>query len=988
MATATSAERLTFGALLKRYRRAIGISQETLAERAGYSVGYISKLERATRLPVPATVELLADALALTGPERDALREALRTPHKLQRVPSTGQLTPSPPPPLVDRTHEVAYLERYLSGHGRPVLLFAGEPGIGKTRLLQEAATQGESRGWCVLVGASRQRYDQGYYAPVLSALETYIHSQPPAQLRDDLQGCKWLVRLLPELEELAGVPMPTWEFPPEQARRLMFSAVRRFLANIAGPAGTLLVLDNLQSITPDGADLLRAVVPGSAHEPLRIIGAYRNTESCANDALNALLAELAHERLVKRLIVGPLGPEAARELLDTLLAETEPPADGSDWREWALQKAAGVPFYEVCFADGLRAGAIDHTSPVDSLPWEIAQTVRQRVAALPPCAQLMLQIVVVAGHTVPRTLLLPVATQLGCDETEAAQALDTACRARLLVAVGDDGYAVTHTLIQDVVEKDLGPAQRAQLHQMIAEAMEHGQSRPAAEILAEHYTRAGGHDKAPAYLKEAAGKEEAAHAYATAADHYRELAARLDALGRAEEAAWAREHLGTMLCHMGQYKRALQELEQALEAYHRAGDYEGQGRAAAQIGQVHCNSGTPEEGITRLQRELLGTARLSSHGSAAMYNALGQLFYLTGRYADELSAAERASELAVASRDRAYRATAEVERATALGLLGRTDAGLHVLENQAIPLARAAGDAWILAHALDLAAHAHLMRGAFDRAMHYAERALEVVTRWDDPRITAFKLSKRGVIAFYSGDWDIARADTERAVALIRDEKAPWWMSYVLIARGEVCLSTGLREEAASVIKEGIALAERNGDLHTLRAAHGLLAESDLLEGRAGQARGRLEPLLDRPGQRESDVTRLLPLLAWAFLETDDVHQAEALMESSIERATDDGLHLVLADAVRIQALTAMRRRGWREAADASEGALSLSRNMHYPYAEAKAQYVYGLVDSRQGKTEQAHKRLEAARTILGRLGERLYARYVEQALAELDHR
>jgi transcriptional regulator with XRE-family HTH domain len=56
---------LPFGSLLKRYRRAANLTQEMLAERAGYSVTYLSKLERGERLPLACTVEALAGALGL-----------------------------------------------------------------------------------------------------------------------------------------------------------------------------------------------------------------------------------------------------------------------------------------------------------------------------------------------------------------------------------------------------------------------------------------------------------------------------------------------------------------------------------------------------------------------------------------------------------------------------------------------------------------------------------------------------------------------------------------------------------------------------------------------------------------------------------------------------------------------------------------------------------------------------------------------------------
>ena len=54
-------------------------------------------------------------------------------------------------------------------------------------------------------------------------------------------------MRLLPELVELVSEPVALRTLPPEQERRLMFAAVGRLLSNTAGPAGTLLVLDDLQ---------------------------------------------------------------------------------------------------------------------------------------------------------------------------------------------------------------------------------------------------------------------------------------------------------------------------------------------------------------------------------------------------------------------------------------------------------------------------------------------------------------------------------------------------------------------------------------------------------------------------------------------------------------------------------------------------------------------------------------------------------------------
>src|SRR5260370_23726846 len=347
MASAASPQGLPFGALLKRYRRAAGLSQEALAERAGYSIGHISKLERSARHPSATTVDLLAGALALDATERATLRRTLQNQSSAQRVVVLHSGAPPPPPPslLVDRAHELAHLEQHLTGRGRPMLLFAGEPGIGKTRLLHEAAEHGQNLGWCVLQSGNRRHWREEFYAPVLGALESYVRNQPPARLRSYLQGCAWLVRLLPELVDLAGLPLPTGTLPTHHARRRLFSAVERFLTNVAGPAGTLLVLDDLQWADADGVDLLGVLALAHGELPLRIVGAYRDTEGNPRSALALLLTDAARDRLIKRVVLGPLAPEAAADLLDGLLDEIEQRPDGNAWRVGVLRKPGGGPF-------------------------------------------------------------------------------------------------------------------------------------------------------------------------------------------------------------------------------------------------------------------------------------------------------------------------------------------------------------------------------------------------------------------------------------------------------------------------------------------------------------------------------------------------------------------------------------------------------------------------------------------------------------------
>jgi predicted ATPase len=195
-----------------------------------------------------------------------------------------------------------------------------------------------------VLEGGCQRRGGQGLYAPLLGALQRHLQGHVPLELRPALRGCAWLVRLLPELADGPIEPLPPWTLSAEHERRLMVEAVGRYLANVAGPAGTLLVLDDLQWADPDALDLVGTLVRSSA-VPLRLLGAYRDTEVRATDPLAALVDDLARVDLLHHHRLTALSAAEAADLLAVLVQTLEGPADaGGALREQLLRRAGGYP--------------------------------------------------------------------------------------------------------------------------------------------------------------------------------------------------------------------------------------------------------------------------------------------------------------------------------------------------------------------------------------------------------------------------------------------------------------------------------------------------------------------------------------------------------------------------------------------------------------------------------------------------------------------
>src|SRR5262249_26869234 len=172
----------TFGDLLRHFRVAAGLTQEELAEHAGLSLRGISDLERgARRAPRKETVQLLAEALHLSAAERSLLEAAARqrTTPRDQRAGGGGPLSTAgaSTSPLVGRARELALVGALLRG-GPPVLLVAGEPGIGKSRLLQAGIEQAEREGWTVLSGGCHRRQGPDPKRPLGGRCARAVH--PP----------------------------------------------------------------------------------------------------------------------------------------------------------------------------------------------------------------------------------------------------------------------------------------------------------------------------------------------------------------------------------------------------------------------------------------------------------------------------------------------------------------------------------------------------------------------------------------------------------------------------------------------------------------------------------------------------------------------------------------------------------------------------------------------------------------------------------------
>ena len=174
----------------------------------------------------------------------------------------------------------------------RQLVLIAGEPGIGKTRLAVEAARAAHGEGATVLLGACDE--DVGLpYRPFVEALRHFVAHASERTLAAHVRTHRGeLARLVPELtRRVANVPSPQVA-EAETERFLLFEAVTGLLAGASHESPVVLVLDDLQWAAAPELLLLKHLLRSAEPMRLLVIATYRDTDLSRTHPLTSVLAD------------------------------------------------------------------------------------------------------------------------------------------------------------------------------------------------------------------------------------------------------------------------------------------------------------------------------------------------------------------------------------------------------------------------------------------------------------------------------------------------------------------------------------------------------------------------------------------------------------------------------------------------------------------------------------------------------------------------
>ncbi len=882
--------------------------------------------------------------------------------------------------PLVGRWMELSRLDlAYQSSRmGRTeVVLVAGEPGIGKSRLLQEfiglatAAEDGAktSEGPRVMrwtFSRVNQRSYAGFIEPLLVELGVDPgRSEAQNTLAARLGSLHFanplaVAPILAQFLHLAGAPEPASE--SDEWKRSMYIVVYDVLAALARERPVLYVLEDLHFADAASLDLLWFLASRASRAPLTFLLAQRmgpGTPEPKPSRTN-----------FTQLVLEPLADEEAARIVEATF----------DWmpaelRDRIVARAGGNPFFiEESLRSLVETGAVqkdatgewqlrDRPSALE-VPATLHAVVASRIDRLPPNARECIQLASVIGARFGDRVLRE------AGGTRLADAVDQLIAADLVLEAApgerrEGRYRFKHAVVQEVAYNTLLVRRRAELHRRVAAAYEkvfaENELKDFYPALAHHYLLGDVPERAVEYAWKAAHRATAIHAYVEALRFAEQALELYEKLGRVEQAVEA-------LYLIARVRRYRGENDGALAAYERAlALLEARDPKAAEVGTVLAHMA---ELCTRWDAKHPDLVALIERGLAIVDGKRDRdtVLLLAAKAfmarkgpkptdADwEASLATAKEALAIAEELGSLREVSLCLDAVgyAYGELGNFRES-YIQNQRRLPIAKSLQDSDELIDAHTMVAVASLVLGNFHEVLENAIAASEIAEDTEKPRLAAQAAQVETLARLVSGDFSGTLEAFARRERLLPVGKPYGAMALAAAAAAAMALpdEKTIRERLVEVEAGPMDIAACD----FLTAVYGMReAESAYRAIRsAGYPRGSVDVVVIGP----------LGVLAAARWGIDDPAFVERI-ESRVERAGHARGRALLLQA---EGLRAQRAGEHTKAAkllfDAVQSFTTLK--LDYDRAVALADLARSLRET--GRRDQAGTFCDEARTIAERL-------------------
>ena len=395
--------------------------------------------------------------------------------------------------PLVGREDEMAVLlrrwDRARRGEGQFVMI-VGEPGLGKSRLIEEFRTRLADTPHTWVEWSSSQLLQNTPFHPIADwGRQRFGGAEAPAERRlADLETSLAQVKFdtaeyIPLLAPLVDIPLPperALALAPEELRRRQLAAILAWFLAGARAQPVVLAVEDLHWTDPTTLEALRGFAERGALAPLLVV-------ATARPEFRAPWGARSHHGA---MTLTPLDRAQVRQMIGEI---AERRALSSEVIDGVGERTGGVPL----FIEEVTRLLLERTeqSGAQAIPPTLQQSLTARLDRLGPAREVAM-IGAVLGRGFSFSLLRAVAE---IDRAPLQQALEKLAEADILLVEGlppEAEYRFKHALIQDAAYENLLKSRRQALHRRAAELLCDGAS-PEPETIARHFTEAGDNDLA-----------------------------------------------------------------------------------------------------------------------------------------------------------------------------------------------------------------------------------------------------------------------------------------------------------------------------------------------------------------------------------------------------------------------------------------------------------------------------------------------------------
>jgi DNA-binding NarL/FixJ family response regulator len=880
--------------------------------------------------------------------------------------------------PLVGRRRELAAAAAALHalGRGARFVAVSGEPGIGKTRMLEELAERAEERGCTVLSGRGAELERDLPYGLWVDALDDHAAWLGPDRLERILgDRVPELARVLPSVSAAAAAPAPALQDERFRAHR----AVRALLERLARDKPLVVLLDDLQWADDSSLELMAHLLRRPPRAALLVVAAFR--AGGLQTSVAAAFEAAGRDGRVVDVRLEPLSAGEAEALLGEGLSARV--------RATLHRLSGGNPFYLQQLAQGAPATAGVDGDGDGGVPAAVAAALAQEIQALGPSARTLLQGAAVAGD--PAELGLAAAAG-DVAEADVLDALDELVASRLLGPTGvPRRYRFRHPIVRHAAYEDAGEGWRLAAHARAAAALE--RTGGSLSARAHHLERcaAPGDDGAAAALAQA-GHAAAPSAPAEAARWYAAALRLMPADdGRRLELLVP---LATSLASTGQLEEALSTLQDILVWIPPE---LAEVRARLVAGCAACENllGRHSAANERLTRALAELPDPHSAAAAALEAELAADALYDSDFAALSGRAERAAATARALGDPGLRALTDALRCFAHYGVGRLAEAEQARADAAGTLdAMNDGELMGRLEAPYYLGFAEFLCERFDDAIRHLRRGLAVSRASGQGQFVVPMMVGLAHALDVRGELAEALDTAEGAVEAARMSGNRHFLAWALVAEAWVAAMTGDLERAARGAEESGVLMDALAASILTNATHGLAASVFLEAGDVARCLAEAEAA-GAPEFAEIEPGRaawLLAVLARAELARGRRAKAEAHAQRARHVLADVALPLTEAHVLQAEAAVALDGGAPAEAAElARSGAAradAVGAVVHAARLRALAGRALGTLGERDAAVAEltraeeelaacgAHRLRDEAARELRRLGVRASAR------------